>query len=98
MSAGRIEAELRDGSLAAIVGEHGARFERGVNEVKGGPDPIRARPGPSGGVGFPAAIAVEGRLSEGGHLEVGFRDDRSEIHPTRAGRALARVKVRNPGR
>ena len=98
VSAGRIEAELRDGSLAAIVGEHGARFERGVNEVKGAR--IRYEPGPDRleAWGFPAAIAVEGRLSEGGHLEVGFRDDRSEIHPTRAGRALARVKVRNPGR
>ena len=45
--------------------------------------------------GSPAVVSVEGRTSEGGLLELGLGDDRTEIHPTRARRALTRAPI-NP--
>ena len=97
---GRIEATLLpDGSLSAVTSAQGARFERGPNQVSAGriryePDADRLE-----AWGSPAVVEIEGRLSEGGHLELAFGEDRSEIHPTRTRRALARVRIeeRPPG-
>lgn len=97
--AGRIEAELSpDGSVRAVTGDQGARFERGSSEVRGGR--IRYEPGADRleAWGSPAVVSVEGRLSEGGHLELDLADDRSEILPTRARRALTRARIGNPRR
>ncbi len=94
--AGRIEADLTaEGSLGALRGVQGARFERGGNLVRG--SRIRYEPGADLLLawGSPAVVSVEGRTSEGGLLELGLGDDRTEIHPTRARRALTRAPI-NP--
>ena len=92
--AGRIEADLTaEGSLGALRGVQGARFERGSNLVRG--SRIRYEPGADLLLawGSPAVVSVEGRTSEGGLLELGLGDDRTEIHPTRARRALTRAPI-----
>lgn len=92
--AGRIEADLTsEGSLGALRGAQGARFERGSNRVRGS----RIRYEPGGDIllawGSPAVVTVEGRASEGGLLELGLGDNRTEIHPTRRRRALTRALI-----
>ena len=72
VSAGRIEAELRDGSLAAIVGEHGAPLRARGERGEGRPDPIRARPGPSGGVGVSGGDRCGGPALGRGASRSGF--------------------------
>ncbi|MDE2661278.1 MAG: hypothetical protein OXI45_13820 [Acidobacteriota bacterium] len=92
--AGRIEADLTaEGSLGALRGVQGARFERGSNLVRG--SRIRYEPGADLLLawGSPAVVSVDGRTSEGGLLELGLGDDRTEIHPTRARRALTRAPI-----
>ena len=92
--AGRIEADLTpEGSLGALRGVQGARFERGGNLVRG--SRIRYEPGADilFAWGSPAVVSVEGRTSEGGLLELGLGDDRTEIHPTRMRRALTRAPI-----
>ena len=92
--AGRIEADLTaGGSLGALRGARGARFERGGNLVRG--SRIRYEPGSDILLawGSPAVVTVEGRTSEGGLLELGLGDNRTEIHPTRGRRALTRALI-----
>ena len=92
--AGRIEADLTaGGSLGALRGAQGARFERGSNLIRG--SRIRYEPGPDVLLawGSPAVVSVEGRTSEGGLLELGLGDNRTEIHPTRGRRAFTRALV-----
>ena len=92
--AGRIEADLTaEGSLGTLHGVQGARFERGSNLVRG--SRIRYEPGADLLLawGSPAVVSVEGRTSEGGLLELGLGDDRTEIHPTRVRRALTRAPI-----
>lgn len=92
--AGRIEAELTpEGSLGALRGVQGARFERGGNLVRG--SRIRYEPGADFLLawGSPAVVAVGGRTSEGGLLELGLGDNRTEIHPTRVRRAVTRALI-----
>ena len=92
--AGRIEADLTaEGSLGALRGVQGARFERGGNLVRG--SRIRYEPGADILLawGSPAVVSVDGRTSEGGLLELGLGDDRMEIHPTRVRRALTRAPI-----
>ena len=92
--AGRIEAGLTaEGSLGALRGTQGARFERSGNLVRG--SRIRYEPGTDILLawGSPAVVTVEGRTSEGGLLELGLGDNRTEIHPTRMKRALTRALI-----
>ncbi len=92
--AGRIEADLtEEGSLGALRGVQGARFERDGDLVRG--SRIRYEPGADLLLawGSPAVVRVEGRTSEGGLLELGLGDDRTEIHPTRRRRALTRALI-----
>ena len=92
--AGRIEADLTaGGSLGALRGARGARFERGSSLVRG--SRIRYEPGADLLLawGSPAVVSVEGRTSEGGLLELGLGDNRTEIHPTRGRRALTRALI-----
>ena len=92
--AGRIEADLtEEGSLGALRGVQGARFERDGDLVRG--SRIRYEPGADLLLawGSPAVVKVEGRTSEGGLLELGLGDDRTEIHPTRRRRALTRALI-----
>ena len=96
--AGRIEADLAaDGTLGAVRGGQSARFQRGDNLVRG--SRIRYEPGPDVlfAWGSPAVVEVDGRSSEGGLLELSLAHNRSDIHPTRAGRAVTRARIRNPG-
>ncbi len=92
--AGRIEAEMTpEGSLGAVVGFQGARFERGSSLVRG----FRIRYEPAADIllarGSPAVLEVDGRTSEGGLLELALGADRTEIHPTRSRRAFTRGRV-----
>ena len=92
--AGGIEADLTaEGSLGALRGVRGARFERGGNLVRG----TRIRYEPGGDFllawGSPAVVTVDGRTSEGGLLELGLGDNRTEIHPTRVRRAITRALI-----
>ena len=92
--AGGIEADLTaEGSLGALRGVRGARFERGGNLVRG----TRIRYEPGGDFllawGSPAVVTVDGRTSEGGLLELGLGDNRTEIHPTRVRRAVTRALI-----
>lgn len=92
--AGRIEADLTaEGSLGALRGVQGARFERDTSLVRG--SRIRYEPGADLLLawGAPAVVSVDGRTSEGGLLELALGDDRTEIHPTRARRALTRASI-----
>ena len=94
VSAGRIEVDLMpDGSLGAVRGVQGARFARGSNRVRG--SRIRYEPGADVLLawGFPAALEVDGRTSEGGRLELAFTDNRTRIHPTPLKRAVTRGRV-----
>ncbi len=96
--AGRIEADLTtDGSLGAVRGIQGARFERGRNLVRG--SRIRYEPGADLLVawGSPAVVEVDGRSSEGGLVELALADNRTEIHPTRIRRAVTRSRIANRG-
>ncbi len=96
--AGRIEADLAaDGSLGAVRGIQGARFERGGSVVRG--SRIRYEPGADLLVawGSPAVLEVDGRSSEGGLLELALADNRTEIHPTRIRRAVTRSRIANRG-
>ena len=95
--AGRIDVDLApDGSLGAVRGVQGARFDRGSNRVRG--SRIRYEPGADVLIawGSPAIVELDGRASEGGLLELALADNRSEIHPTRLKRALTRIRVANP--
>lgn len=92
--AGRIEAELTpDGSLGALRGVQGARFERGNSLVRGS----RVRYDPAADIllawGSPAVVRVEGRTSEGGLLELALAENRTEIHPTHRRRAFTRARI-----
>lgn len=92
--AGRIEADLTtEGSLGALRGVQGARFERGANLVRG--SRIRYEPAADFLLawGSPAIVRVEGRTSEGGLLELGLGDNRTAIHPTRLRRAVTRALI-----
>ena len=77
-------------------GIQAARFERGDNVVRGS----RVRFEPADDVlsawGAPAVISIEGRSSEGGFLELSLADDRSNLHPSQAGRPVTRVRIANP--
>jgi|GEM_PF-2775232 len=92
--AGKIEAELTPtGSLGALRGVQGARFERGDNLVRG----FRIRYEPGADIllawGAPAVVQVDGRTSEGGLLELALADNRTKIHPTRVRRAITRARI-----
>ena len=92
--AGQIEAELTTtGSLGALRGVQGARFERGDNLVRG----FRIRYEPGADVllawGAPAVVQVDGRTSEGGLLELALAENRTKIHPTRVRRAITRARI-----
>lgn len=92
--AGRIEADLAaTGSLGALRGVRGARFERGDNRVRGAR--IHYEPGNDLLLawGSPAVVQVEGRTSEGGLLELALTDNRTKIHPSRARRAITRARI-----
>ena len=97
LTAGSIVGDLGpDGSLRAVRGIQAARFERGDNVVRGS----RVRFEPADDVlsawGAPAVISIEGRSSEGGFLELSLADDRSNLHPSQAGRPVTRVRIANP--
>lgn len=90
----RIEADLTTaGSLGALRGVHGARFERGDNLVQG----FRIHYEPGADVllawGSPALVQVDGRTSEGGLLELALADNRTKIHPSRGKRAITRARI-----
>lgn len=96
--AGRIEVDLApDRTLGAVRGGQRARFQRGTSVVRG--SRIRYEPGPDVlfAWGSPAVVEVDGRSSEGGLLELSLADNRSDLHPTRRGRAVTRARIANPG-